>query len=169
MTLKGALAIGFGLYVILAHFTLVKKSLALSFGVVVIVSGIMIITGAFLHKKSSPRWSWWLAEGIIDILIGAFFVVKPQWAAAFFLYLLAIWASSLGILQIATSFRLKAYMERWWLLIITGLFSILFAIFYVFLNPFVQSLAVVTVVGSSAIVFGIILVYLSRILKDVFL
>jgi uncharacterized membrane protein HdeD (DUF308 family) len=168
MTLKGALAIGFGLVVLILQFPFVKRSLTISFGILVIASGILILTGAFLHKKSSPRWAWWLGEGIVDLAIGAFFVIKPQWAGAFFLFFLALWAFTTGIIQVATSLRLKIYMSNWWVLILTGLFSILFGIL-IFINPFVASIQIMTIIGVFTIIFGIILVYISRTLKDVYL
>jgi len=168
MTLKGALAIGFGLIVLILQFPFVKRSLTTSFGFLVIASGLLILTGAILHKKSSPRWAWWLGEAIVDLALGTFFVIRPQWAGAFFLFFLAMWAFMTGILQVITSLRLRIYMNNWWILVITGLFSIMFAIL-IFINPFVGSIAVVTLIGISTIIFGIILVYISRTLKDVYL
>lgn len=168
MTLKGALAIGFGLVVLILQFPFVKRSLTTSFGILVIASGLLILIGAILHKKTSPRWAWWLGEAIVDLALGGFFVTKPQWAGAFFLLFLALWAFITGFIQVITSLRLKTYMDNWWILILTGLFSILFSIL-IFINPFVGSIAVVTLIGISTIIFGIILVYISRTLKDAYL
>ena len=67
MTIKGILAIGFGIMMLVRNNPMIKSSLAISFGVLVVVSGLLIITGAFLHRKISPRWRSWLIEGIIDI------------------------------------------------------------------------------------------------------
>ena len=168
MTLKGLLALGFGLIVIVLKYPLIKSSLAFSFGLIVLASGIMIITGAFLHKKINPRWRWWLIEGIIDILIGAFFVFSPHLAKAFFLYFLALWAFAIGVLQIITSLRMTNYLERWWTMLTTGVFSIFFAILF-FLNPFYTLFRLSFIVGVSCIVFGLILVFNSRILRDIYL
>jgi uncharacterized membrane protein HdeD (DUF308 family) len=168
MTLKGTLAIGFGLVVLILKYPFVKHSIATSFGILVIASGAMIITGAFLHKKTNPRWGWWLIEGIVDLIIGAFFVMKPQWAGAFFLIFMALWAFTIGLLQVVTAIRLISYMDNWWALIITGCFSVLFSIL-IFINPFSSSLAVVTLIGIATIIFGLILVYISRTLKNVYL
>ncbi len=167
MTLKGALAIGFGIVVLIFQFPFVKRSLTISFGILFIASGLLILTGAVTHKRSSPRWAWWLGEAFVDLAIGTFFVIRPQWAGAFFLFFLALWAFMTGIIQVFTSLRLKIYMDNWWVLISTGLFSILFAVL-IFINPFV-SFNVVTLIGCSTILFGIILVYISRTLKDVYL
>jgi uncharacterized membrane protein HdeD (DUF308 family) len=168
MTLKGALAIGFGIVVLIFQFPFVKRTLTISFGFLVIASGLLILTGAILHKKSNPRWAWWLGEALVDLVLGTFFVIKPQWAGAFFLFFLAIWAFMTGVIQVVTSIRLKMYMENWWILILTGFFSILFAIL-IFINPFVGSVNVTTTIGIFPIVFGVILVYISRTLKDAYL
>lgn len=168
MTLKGLLAIGFGMVVLIMNYPLIKKSLAISFGIIVLASGAMIISGAFLHKQSNARWRWWLIEGIIDILIGAFFVFKPQFAKAFFLLFLALWACIIGIIQVMTSFRMINYMKNWWSMLGTGIFSILFAIL-VFINPFYTSYSLGSIIGVSCIILGLMMVYTSRILREIYL
>ncbi len=168
MTLKGVLAIGFGIVVLVRQYPLIKSSLAVSFGILVMASGLMIITGAFLHKKDSPRWTWWLVEGILDILIGAFFVFKPELAKAFFLIFLAFWACVIGIIQILTSFRMINYMERWWMMLLTGVFSILFAVL-IFINPFYAKYNLGSIIGLACIILGLIMVFLSRTLRDIYL
>jgi len=168
MTLKGILAISFGIVVLIMQYPLVKSSLAISFGLIVIASGGMIFTGAFLHRKENPRWRWWLVEGIIDLLLGAFFVFKPHLAKAFFLIFLALWASVIGIIQIFTSFRMISYIENWWSMLLTGIFSILFAIL-VFINPFYAEYNMSSIIGASCIILGLIMVYTSRTLRDIYL
>ena len=168
MTLKGVLAISFGIIVLIRHYPLVKSSLAVSFGILVLASGFMIITGAFLHKRTSPRWMWWLVEGILDIILGTFFVFKPDLAKAFFLLFLAIWASIIGLIQISTSFRMINYMDRWWFMLLSGVFSIMFAIL-IFINPFYAKYNLTSIIGVSCIIFGLIMVFLSRTLRDIYL
>ena len=168
MTLKGLLAIGFGLVMLIRKYPLMKSSLAISFGIIILASGAMIITGAFLHKRINPRWNWWLFEGIIDIVIGTFFVFSPNLAKAFFLYFLSIWAFAIGIIQIITAFRMITYLERWWSMLLTGILSILFA-FLFFLNPLYTLMRVSVVVGLSCMIFGIILILNSRILRNIYL
>jgi len=168
MTLKGILAVGFGLYILLFQYSIVTTLLAKIFGIIIIISGILIITGAFLHKKTNPRWVWWLIEGIVDLLIGAVFIFKPQWAKAFILGIMAVWACIIGILQIITAFRMNTYMTNWWSLLIGGIFSILFALL-IFVNPFYGTFTIVTIVGVAAIIFGLMVIYMSRTLKEVYL
>jgi uncharacterized membrane protein HdeD (DUF308 family) len=168
MTLKGLLAIGFGLVVLIRQYPLIKSSMAISFGILVLLSGGMIVTGAFLHKRTNPRWRWWLIEGIIDILIGAFFVFKPQLAKAFFLFFLALWAFIIGMIQVLTSLRMMNYMHKWWSMMATGIFSIVFAVL-IFINPFYTSYNLGTVIGVSCLIFGLLMTYSSRILRNIYL
>jgi len=167
MTLKGLLAIGFGLVVLIRQYPLIKSSMAISFGILVMASGTMIITGTFLQKKTNPKWRWWLIEGAIDILVGAFFVFKPQLAKAFFLFFLALWAFIIGIIQVLTSLRMINYMDKWWSLLVTGVFSILFAIL-IFINPFYARYNLGSIIGVSCIVFGLLMTYSSRILRNIY-
>ena len=168
MTLKGVLAIGYGVYILISQFTLVTTLLAKIFGIIILLSGILIIVGSFLHKRSNPRWAWWLIEGIVDITIGLFFVFKPQWAKAFILAIMAFWACIIGLIQIITALRLKIYMHNWWTLVFTGVCSILVAV-TIFINPFVEQMTKISVVAIASIVFGLIMTYLSHMLKDIYL
>lgn len=170
MTIKGILAIGFGIVMLIRNNPMIKSSIAISFGVLVIVSGLLIIIGAFLHRKMSPRWRSWLIEGLIDIIIGAIFVTQHDSAKAFFLYFLALWAFITAFIQIITSFRMINYMERWWTMLLTGVFSLLFAIL-IFFDPFYTkyNMAMNTIIGISCIIFGLIMVYQSRIFRDIYL
>jgi uncharacterized membrane protein HdeD (DUF308 family) len=168
MTIKGILAIGFGIVMLVRKNPMIKSSLAVSFGTLVIISGLLIIVGAFLHRKNSPRWRSWLIEGLIDLIIGAIFVIKPQLAKAFFLYFLALWAFITAFIQIITSFRMINYMNRWWTMLITGIFSLVFAIL-IFINPFYAKYTLGIIIGISCIIFGMIMVYLSRVLRDIYL
>ncbi len=168
LTLKGILAIGFGIIVLIMQYPLIKSSLAISFGLILIASGGMIFTGAFLHRKTNPRWRLWLVESAFDILMGCFFVFNPQLAKAFFLIFLALWAFVIGTIQIFTSFRMISYMDKWWSMLTTGLFSILFAIL-LFINPFYEDYNLSSIIGVACIIFGLILVYSSRTLRDIYL
>lgn len=168
MTLKGLLAFGFGLIVSIRHYPLIRSSLAVSFGFLVIISGFLIITGSFLHKKHNPRWQWWLIEGSIDILIGAIFVFAPSIAKAFFLYFLSFWAFALGVIQIITAIKMTDYLESWWTLMFMGVLSIVFAVVF-FLNPFYTVFRLSLIVGVSCMAFGIILILNSRILRNIYL
>jgi uncharacterized membrane protein HdeD (DUF308 family) len=168
MTAKGILAVGFGLYILLFQYIMFTTFLAKIFGTILIISGLLIITGSFLHKKTNPRWVWWFIEGIVDLAIGAVFLFKPQWAKAFILGIMAFWACMIGILQIITAFRMNTYMTNWWNLLVGGIFSILFAIL-IFINPFYGTFTIVKIVGIAAIVFGLMVIYMSRTLKEVYL
>lgn len=168
MTLKGVLAISFGVIVLIMQYPLIKSSLAISFGLILIASGVMIFTGAFLHRKNNPRWRLWLVEGAFDIVMGAFFVFNPQMAKAFFLIFLVLWAFIIGAIQIFTSFRMKNYLDKWWTMLVIGIFSILFAVL-LFINPFYESYNLSSIIGVSCLIFGLVVVYTSRILRDIYL
>ncbi len=168
LTLKGLLAIGFGMVLLIKQYPLIKTSLVISFGGIVIASGIMIFSGAFLHKKNNPRWRLWLIEGLIDITLGTFFILETDFAKAFFLIFLALWAFGIGIVQILTSVRMATYMDRWWSMLIAGVFSIGFAVL-AFINPFYTRFAMGATIGAACILFGLILVYTSRLLRNIYL
>lgn len=168
MSIKGFLAIAFGLVMLILHYSLIKSSIAVIFGFLVLISGILIVSGALLNSKSNPRWRWWLMEGLVDILVGGVFIFQPALAKAFFLFLLAIWSFSSGCIQLVTSFRMQTYMQRWWIMIITGVFSILFAVL-IFINPFYANYNLGTIVGVACVIFGLVNFYISRLLRNIYL
>lgn len=168
MSIKGFLAIGFGIVMLILRFSLIRSSVAQIFGILLLLSGILIITGGISNIRSNPRWRWWLFEGLVDVIIGAVFIFETDIAKAFFLYFMAIWAFSTGIIGILTSFRMRIYMDRWWLLLYAGIFSILFA-FLVFINPFYAKYNLGTTIGIACIIFGLIMFYVSRVLRNIYL
>jgi uncharacterized membrane protein HdeD (DUF308 family) len=79
-----------------------------------------------------------------------------------------LWAFIIGVIQILTSFRMINYMENWWTMLFTGVFSILFAIL-VFINPFYAQYNLSSIIGVACIIFGLSMVYTSRTLRDIYL
>jgi uncharacterized membrane protein HdeD (DUF308 family) len=167
MSIKGVLSISYGTVMLILQYSLIRSSLAISFGLIVVFSGALIITGSALSMKSNPHWRWWLMEGLLDLVIGAIFILKPNLAKAFFLFFLALWSFSIGLIQIVTSFRMTQYMERWWTMLGTGIFSILFSVL-IFINPFYANYNLGTIIGLACIVFGLSMLYISRILRNIY-
>jgi len=59
-------------------------------------------------------------------------------------------------------------MDRWWFMLLSGVFSILFAIL-IFINPFYAKYNLFSIIGIACIIFGLLMVFLSRTLRDIYL
>ena len=190
LSLKGILAIIFGIIVLALRketyskletiFGEIKFNLPMLnvpriapyFGLVIIVSGILIISGAITHKKSNQRWRWWLVEGSLDFMFGTFLIIlaffKPNYVGAIMIQIMALWITLIGTMQIISAFRLRDNMQNWWILLFTGLFSIMIGIL-LFINPFTgTNIGNLAVIGLFTILFGVLIVFISKKLKDVY-
>jgi uncharacterized membrane protein HdeD (DUF308 family) len=70
----------------------------------------------------------------------------------------------MGIFEIAAAIRLRKHIENEWLLALLGVVSIAFGVL-MFLQPGPGALAVVWLIGSFSLVFGILLIVLGFKLK----
>lgn len=153
---RGALAIVFG---ILAFFwpgaTLL--ALVLIFGAYIFVDGVVAMFCAFQFRHDRERWPMLLLEGILGIAAGFVSFLWPGITALAWLYLIAAWALITGVLEIGTAIRMRRVIHGEWLLILSGIVSIGLALAFV-LYPRAGLLAWVWIIGTYAILFGVLLV-----------
>ncbi len=109
-------------------------------------------------------WHWIVLRGVFAVLFGIFAFIWPGMTALVLLLFIASWAVLMGIFEIAAAIRLRKHIENEWLLGLSGLVSILFGVL-MFLQPGAGALAVIWLIGSFAIFFGILLIALGFRLK----
>src|SRR5689334_1932097 len=157
--LRGLLAIIFGLLAFIWP-GLTLFALVLLFGAYALVDGIFAV-GAAISRHAGGR-HWWavLIEGLAGILFGLLTFFWPGMTALILLYLIAFWGIVTGILEIAAAVRLRREISNEWMLGLGGVLSLLFGVLLI-LFPGAGALAVVWLIGSYAIVFGITLLILA--------
>ena len=150
--IRGIFSILFGLAALLwPGLTLV--TLVLVFGVYAIVDGVGAIFTAFNRRNTDERWWLGLLEGIISVIAGVGALIVPGIATLTLLFVIAIWAVLTGIMQIVTAIRLRQEIENELWLGLSGLVSLIFGV-YVFLFPGAGALAVASLIGLYALIFG---------------
>ena len=160
VALRGLAAVVFG---VLALIWPISALLALVwlFGAYVLVDGIFILaavaTGA---PGTGERRGLLFLEGLVSIIAGVLTFVWPGITALVLLYLIAAWALITGVLEIMTAIRLRREIRNEWLLVLSGLLSIVLAILLVIL-PGPGALAFVWLIGAYAVVFGVFLLALA--------
>jgi uncharacterized membrane protein HdeD (DUF308 family) len=102
----------------------------------------------------------------VSILAGLIALVLPGLAADILVLLIAAWAIVTGAFQIWTAVRLREQIRGEFWLGLAGAASILFGI-VLFLFPAPGALALVWLIGSAAIVIGILLVILGWRLRGI--
>lgn len=156
LAIRGVVAVLFGLLTFFVPgITLV--TLVLLFGAYALVDGIFNVIAFF--RAVSHHWAL-LIEGVIGIIAGILTFTWPAITAIVLLYLIAFWAIFTGIFEIIAGIRLRKAITNEWLLLIMGVFSLLFGVLILF-NPGVGALAIVLWIGAYALVFGIILLALA--------
>jgi uncharacterized membrane protein HdeD (DUF308 family) len=163
LVLRGIAAIIFGILAYLwpgITFTV----LVLFFGAYALWDGVFALIGAF-RTEGERRWSLVL-EGVVGIAAG---LVTFFWTGAASLALLLVigaWAIVTGIFEIVSAIRLREEIEGEWLLLISGVLSVLFGIALA-IWPAAGLVAVTWMVGAYAMVFGFLLTILGFRLRNV--
>ena len=162
--LRGVAAIIFGTMAFV-YPGLTVAVLVLLFGAWVLVDGIFRVIGAIGHRASDPDWGWQLVIGILGIIIGFLTFHAPGITALALVIYIAAWALMIGVTEIALAIKLRHEIKGEWLLIVMGVASILFAVLLLW-NPVPGALALLWLIGSYAIVFGILAVILGFRLRS---
>ena len=152
--IRGIAAIVFGV-IAFAYPGLTVAMLVLFFGAWVLVDGVFRVVGAIGHHASDKEWGFDLIIGIVGIIIGFLTFHAPQITALALIIYIAAWALMIGATEIALAIKLRREIKGEWFLILMGLVSIAFAVMLLW-NPLPGALALVWLIGSYAIVFGIL-------------
>ena len=108
--------------------------------------------GAFLAGLAS------LAAGVVTLL-------WPGVTALALLYVIAVWAIVRGVFEIIAAFHLRRELSNEWLLALNGVLTALLGVVLIIIAPGARVLAVLWLIGSVALVAGILMIALGFRLK----
>lgn len=131
-------------------------ALVIVFGAYAILNGVFAIFGS---GRSASR-TWMIVYGVLSVLAGILAFVWPGMTALALLFVIASWAVVTGIVEIVAAIRLRKEMTGEWMFIVSGVLSVLFGIL-LFVWPASGALAVVWLIATMAIVYGVALVVLA--------
>jgi uncharacterized membrane protein HdeD (DUF308 family) len=153
--LRGLCAIAFGvLTFIWPGVTLL--TLVIFYGAYALVDGVLAIIAAIKGGTPIPRW-WLLLVGLCGIAAGVATFLWPGLTALILLFLIAGWSLVVGVLQIVGAIALRKEIEGEWLLILSGVLSVVFGLL-LFARPGQGALALLIVIGCYAVLYGIVMV-----------
>jgi uncharacterized membrane protein HdeD (DUF308 family) len=160
LAVRGGVAVVFGI-VALVWPGLTVLALVLIFGAYALVDGVLALYAALVDRRRTGGQRVWLAvEGVVGVLAAIVAVVWPQITALALLYVIAAWALITGVAEILMAIRLRQEIQGEWLLALSGVLSILFAIVAV-VYPRTGALAIVWLIAVYAIIFGVDLLVLA--------
>jgi len=163
--LRGIAAVLFGILTFLLP-GMALLTLVFLFGFYAISDGVFSIIAAF-RRTGADQEPWWalLISGVLGIVAGAIAFFLPPVAAMALLYLIAAWAVVTGVMSIAAAIRLRKHIEGEWVLVLSGVLSLLFGIFVV-VFPGAGALALLLWIGAYVFVMGIMLIVLGFRLRS---
>jgi uncharacterized membrane protein HdeD (DUF308 family) len=162
--LRGIAAVLFGIMAFV-YPGLTVAVLVLLFGAWILVDGVFRVIGAIGHRASDKEWGFDLIIGIMGIIIGFLTFHAPRITALALIIYIAAWALMIGATEIAMAIKLRREIKGESFLILMGLLSIVFAVMLLW-NPLPGALALVWLIGSYAIVFGILAIILGFRLRS---
>jgi uncharacterized membrane protein HdeD (DUF308 family) len=164
LVVRGALAIVFGLLAF-AWPGVTLESLVLLFGIYALADGVFSLISTLTGGRGEePMWALVL-EGITGIAAGVLTFLWPGVTAFVLLMLIAAWAVVTGAFEIAAAFRLWRHVHGEWMLLFAGVLSILFGV-ACFASPVAGAMAVLWMIATYAIIFGITLIGLGFRLRS---
>ena len=163
IALRGLFAALFGIFAFIWP-GITLAVLVLVWGAYAIADGVMALIAAYsVHEEGKPMGAL-IVVGILGIAAGIVTFLWPGMTALVLLLFIASWAVLMGIFQIAAAIRFRKHIDNEWLLGLSGAVSILFGVL-MFLQPGAGALAVVWLIGSFSLLFGILLIALGFKLK----
>jgi uncharacterized membrane protein HdeD (DUF308 family) len=165
--LRGIAAIVFGvLAFVLPGLTLL--TLIILYGVYALFDGVVALMAAFWADgragKTGSRW-WLAVVGVLGILAGLFTFFWPGITTLVLLFFIGAWSLLNGVFTIVGAIRLRKEINNEWWLVASGVLSVLFGL-GVLIVPGAGALAVVWIIGTYAILFGVLLVGFALKLKN---
>lgn len=130
-----------------------------------LIDGILTLAKSLKGREIIPAWKWGLFTGLMSIIIAVIIFVYPALFAAsfagFIVYVVAFLAIFSGITSIVTGIRMRKEIANEWPMIFGGIFTIIFGLFLIGLQPGVVAVWMVITFGICAIIGGTLMMVLA--------
>lgn len=159
LLLRGLAAIAFGLLTWLQP-AASAAALLLVFGIYVFVDGVLGVYTAIRSRGASRYWWVVLLWGLTGVVVGVLTVLNPVVTAWVLTIYIGAWALITGLMQIIAAVRLRKEIQGEWVLVLSGLVSVLFG-GLVLAQPGAGMMAMLWLLATYAVVFGLLMVILA--------
>ena len=163
LLLKGVMTILLGLILLLMPGPTIKL-FSLITGIIITMSGLSLISGAFSHRRYNYEWTWWLMEGMVDLVIGILIILNPMEAVNVIVFILALWVLIMGIIQLITAINIQYHLPGNFIFILGGVVAVIFGILLL-AAPSSGIKGIVLIFSIFTILYGISQIYISILLR----
>jgi uncharacterized membrane protein HdeD (DUF308 family) len=155
LVVRGVIAIALGVFAFVWPLQTIA-ALVLVFGATALVDGIFAVAASIAGHSLTSYWWVLLLQGLLGIGVGAVTLFNPAITAVALVLYIALWAIGIGVLQVVAAVRLRHDITGEWWLALGGLAGIAFGVLLMW-NPAEGALAVLWLIGSFAVVWGVML------------
>jgi len=165
LAINGIVAILFGLLFLFYTDALINVIIT-AFGIIILAVGIVYLAIAIYNLKKEKGLFLNFFLGIIFAAIGLFILIFPKISLGLFLVLIGFWAITVGIFQLVILLNVGKKFPSRNLILFNALLIIAMGLI-MFFRPFEFTGFVVKLLGFFSIVFGVVMIYLSFIIRKV--
>ena len=134
------------------------------FGIFTLVDGAAAIVLGIRGESDGTVWWTLVLMGVLAVIAGIFVFASPAIAAFWFIALIAATAIVRGLFEIVAAIRLRKELDDEWILVLSGLMSILFGGLILY-RPDAGLVAIVLLIGAYMIAIGVFAIALSLRLR----
>jgi uncharacterized membrane protein HdeD (DUF308 family) len=140
-------------------------ALIIVWGAYALADGLLALVAAWQVRDQGRPFGWLIVVGLLGIAAGVVTFLWPGITAIALLMLIAAWAFTMGIFQIAAAIRLRKVIDGEWMLLLSGLLSVAFGMLMA-IYPGAGALEMLSLIAAYAFVFGVLLIVLGLRLRS---
>jgi uncharacterized membrane protein HdeD (DUF308 family) len=162
---NGMIAVLFGLMALFMEPASLEKVIKY-FGYLLILGGLVMFFFSYQNMKKGRQYILLMVEAILAALVGAIISFYPGATLEIFFFLVGIWATILGLLQIIIAVQMKKKVSNHSVFTYSGIIALVFGILLFFYNS-EASIILFKIIGVLAAVSGVMMVYLGIKVKRI--
>ncbi len=166
ISLRGLVALVLGVILLVLDPLIAAELLILFIGIYALLDGLFALIVGIVNRPPHRDRGWLIAEGIIGILAGMAILLAPMLAGVIIIYFIAFWALLTGILEIVFSIAEWKYIPGAWMILVTGIISVLLGVL-ILANVVAGAVLLVVIVAVYLVLFGLLLMLLGFSLKNI--
>ncbi|RSZ60176.1 HdeD family acid-resistance protein [Massilia atriviolacea] len=157
---RGAIAIVFGVLAI-AWPAVTLLTLTALFAAFTLLGGAVWIVGAIKYRGMDRHWWMPMLLGIVSVAVGVLATFNPAITLLTLILLMGANAVVSGVLDIVIAVRVRKLIRGEWLLLLSGLVSIVFGLIVLLFPLGAGAVMLATLIGVYAILTGVLLLCLA--------